>query len=220
MTAKEQGFNKIKLIYIAIFTLIDCALFAQGTLYNVNGEKMRGAPMMLAKHLPQSVNFATDINNWYYLQSQGINTIRLCWVDPWYRDNGFQHWSAAEVRPYIDQCVQNANETGMNLIINCHHIDEQGQSNLYYNFSPVNEFWGEIAWRYANNPLVYYEIVNEPTFVSDDYYHPNFKRNRQKRSAKYKLDFDDVDARRCRSKQLSLALQLGRSVPQRQEIFR
>lgn len=167
--------NKIKLIYIAIFTLINCALFAQGTLYDANGEKMRGAPMMLAKNLPQSVSFATDINNWYYLQSQGINTIRLCWVDPWYRDNGFQHWSAAEVRPYIDQCVQNANETGMNLIINYHNIDEQGTSNLYYNFSPVNQFWGEIAWRYADNPLVYYEIVNEPTFVSDDYYHPNFK---------------------------------------------
>jgi len=171
--------NKIKLIYIIIFTLINCALFAQGTLRDANGQKMRGAPMMLAKELPQSVAFAKDINNWYYLQSQGINTIRLCWVDPWYRDrsatDGYGYWSPTEVAEHVDKCVQNANETGMNLIINYHNIDEQGRDNLYHNFSPVNQFWAVFAERYANNPLVYYELVNEPTFYGPDYLEQSFK---------------------------------------------
>ncbi len=167
--------KKIIFYIISLFVLCSFNSFSQGTLYDMNGEKMRGAPMVLAKNLPESVAFARDINNWYSLKDNGINTVRLCWVDPWYRDYGYDYWSPAEVRPHIDKCVENANTAGMNIIINYHNIDEQGVNRWYYNFTPVNQFWGEIAWRYANNPRVYYELANEPTFNGNDYTNPNFK---------------------------------------------
>ena len=135
-----------------------------GSLKDKNGNIMRGTPMVLGKNMGASVAFASDIKNWETIQNNGYNTIRICWVDPWYKDHGKTYWKVSEVLPYLDKCVENANKTGMNLIINFHGVGSQQDFDKEYTFSFEKEFWESVAPRYKDNDLVYYEIANEPTF--------------------------------------------------------
>lgn len=144
-------------------------------LKDKNGVAMRGTPMILGKTLDQSVAFAQNIENWKTIQNNGFNTIRLCWVDPYYKDHSQVNWPVSEVLPHLDKCVENATATGMNLIINFHNVGAQQNFDKTYQFSLENEFWNAIAPRYKNNDLVYYEPVNEPTFTMSDYLKSDFK---------------------------------------------
>ncbi len=148
-----------------------------GTLLDKNNKIMRGTPMVLGKKLSGSVQFATNVNNWTNIRNNGYNTIRICWVDPWYKNHEYDHWTVSEVIPYFDKCVQNATEAGMNIIINFHNVGAQQEFDTEYLFELEKEFWDSIAPRYKNNNLVYYEIANEPTFKTDDYLKPVFKQN-------------------------------------------
>jgi sialate O-acetylesterase len=148
-----------------------------GALKDKNGNAMRGTPMVLGKSLTQSVAFAQNIENWKTIQNNGFNTIRVCWVDPYYADRAKSCWSVAEVLPYLDKCVENATATGMNLIINYHNVGAQQNYDKTYQFALENEFWTAVAPRYKNNDLVYYEPANEPTFTMSDYLKPEFKTN-------------------------------------------
>jgi hypothetical protein len=147
-----------------------------GTLKDRNNEKMRGTPMVLGKNLQGSVDFAMNRKNWETIKNHGFNTIRVCWVDPWYKDHGRNYWTVSEVLPYYDRCVELATETGMNLIINYHHVGAQQNFDTLYTFQFEKEFWQAIAPRYRDNPLVYYEPANEPTFRMKDYLKPEFKK--------------------------------------------
>ncbi len=135
-----------------------------GTLKDTKGEIMRGTPMVLGKNLPESVEFATNIENWKTIKNNGFNTIRVCWVDPWYKNHNSDSWTVSEVLPYFDKCVENAANSGMNIIINFHNVGAQQEFDTEYTFALEKEFWDSIAPRYKNNELVYYEIANEPTF--------------------------------------------------------
>lgn len=146
-----------------------------GTLKDKNGSIMRGTPMVLGKSLTQSVAFAQNTENWKTIQNNGYNTIRVCWVDPWYKDHALAYWTVNEVLPYLDKCVENATATGMNLIINFHHVGAQQEFDKTYLFALEKEFWNAVAPRYKNNDLVYYEPANEPTFTVSDYLKPAFK---------------------------------------------
>ncbi len=148
-----------------------------GSLKDKNGNIMRGTPMVLGKNLGASVAFASDIKNWETIKNSGYNTIRVCWVDPWYKDHEKTYWNVAEVLPHLDKCVENANKTGMNIIINFHGVGSQQDFDKEYTFSFEKEFWKAVAPRYKDNDLVYYEIANEPTFQMEDYLKPAFKRN-------------------------------------------
>ncbi|MDP2114866.1 MAG: cellulase family glycosylhydrolase [Bacteroidota bacterium] len=148
-----------------------------GVLKDKNGNTMRGTPMVLGKSLTQSVAFAQNIENWKTIQNNGFNTIRVCWVDPYYIDRSKSGWTVAEVLPYFDKCVENATATGMNLIINYHNVGAQQNYDKTYQFTLENEFWTAVAPRYKNNDLVYYEPANEPTFTMSDYLKPEFKTN-------------------------------------------
>jgi len=150
-------------------------MIINGALKDNNGNTMRGTPMVLGKALNQSVAFAQDIKNWKTIQSNGFNTIRVCWVDPWYKDHSKSIWSINEVLPHLDQCVKNATATGMNLIINFHNVGSQQAFDTTYQFTLENEFWSAVAPRYKDNDLVYYELTNEPTFTMSDYLKPDFK---------------------------------------------
>ncbi len=141
------------------------------------GHIMRGTPMVLGKELPGSVQFATDVNNWERIKNNGFNTIRVCWVDPWYKNHDGDYWTVDEVLPYLDKCVSNATETGMNIIINFHNVGAQQEFDTEYTFELEKAFWDSVAPRFNDNPLVYYELVNEPTFNLDDYKRPVFKQN-------------------------------------------
>ena len=141
---------------------------------------MRGTPMVLGKNQTASVAFATDIKNWETIKNNGFNTIRVCWVDPWYKDHGNTFWKVSEVLPYFDKCVENATASGMNIIINFHGVGSQQEFDTGYTFGFEREFWDSIAPRYKNNDLVYYEIANEPTFNMNDYLKPVFKQNLMK----------------------------------------
>jgi endoglucanase len=146
-----------------------------GTLKDKNGNIMRGTPMVLGKSLSQSVAFAQDIENWKTIQNNGYNTIRVCWVDPWYKNHSQNSWTVTEVLPYLDKCVENATATGMNLIINFHNVGAQQEFDKTYQFTLENEFWNAVAPRYKDNDLVYYEPANEPTFTMSDYLKADFK---------------------------------------------
>ena len=151
-----------------------------GTLKDKNDEIMRGTPMVLGKNLSASVAFASDIKNWETIKNNGFNTVRVCWVDPWYKDHGKTYWKVSEVLPYFDKCVENATALGMNIIINFHGVGSQQDFDLGYTFGFETEFWDSIAPRYKSNDLVYYEIANEPTFQMNDYLKPVFKENLMK----------------------------------------
>lgn len=146
-----------------------------GTLKDKNGNIMRGTPMVLGKAPDKSVAFAQNIENWKTIKNNGYNTIRVCWVDPWYKDHSLANWSVTEVIPYLDKCVENANATGMNLIINFHNVGAQQEFDKTYLFALEKEFWNAVAPRYKDNDLVYYEPANEPTFTVSDYLKPAFK---------------------------------------------
>ena len=148
-----------------------------GTLKDKNEKIMRGTPMVLGKNQSSSVAFALDDKNWETVKNNGFNTIRVCWVDPWYRDHGQTYWKVSEVLPYFDKCVENAGSCGMNIIINFHGVGSQQDFDKNYTFALETEFWDSIAPRYKNNNLVYYEIANEPTFQMNDYMKPVFKQN-------------------------------------------
>lgn len=148
----------------------------QGTLLDSKGKRMRGTPMVLGKNLKHSVDFATNLNNWNFIKSNGFNTIRVCWVDPWYADHGKDAWKVEELLPWLDLCVKNATTSGMNLIINYHNVGAQQHYDTTYTFALEKEFWKAVASRYKHNPLVYYELANEPTFNMKDYLIPDFKK--------------------------------------------
>lgn len=114
---------------------------------------LRGTPMVLGKSLGASVAFATDVKNWQQVKDLGLNTVRVCWVDPWYADRRQAHWTAEEVLPKLDKCVANAQATGLNVIINYHNVGEQQEqkkSGKPLDFSRLASFWRLVAPRYTN----------------------------------------------------------------------
>jgi hypothetical protein len=159
------------------FKVYSTELRKTGTLLDENEKILRGTPMVLGKKMSEAVQFATEIKNWQTIKDNGYNTIRVCWVDPWFKDHNQDNWKVSEVLPYFDKCVQNATETGMNIIINFHNVGAQQEFDTEYLFELEKEFWDSIAPRYKNNDLVYYEIANEPTFKMADYLKPTFKQN-------------------------------------------
>ncbi|HET6557651.1 MAG TPA: discoidin domain-containing protein [Prolixibacteraceae bacterium] len=171
LTATTQGFTLNEMTVYSLQKPI------MGALKDKNGNTMRGTPMVLGKALTESVAFALNTANWETIRNNGYNTIRVCWVDPWYKSHAKDCWTVAEVLPYLDQCVQNATATGMNIIINCHDVGAQQESDKTYQFALEKEFWNAVAPRYKDNDLVYYEPANEPTFTLSDYLKVDFKES-------------------------------------------
>lgn len=137
---------------------------AQGTLMDYNDQIMRGTPMVLGKNLQGSMDFAMNVNNWYMMKEYGLNTIRVCWVDPWYKIRNKDHFTVEEILPYLDKCVENANASGLNIIINYHNVGAHDKGFAEDDMQFLESFWKSIAPRYSTNHLVYYEIENEPVF--------------------------------------------------------
>lgn len=80
--------------------------------------------------------------------------------DPNYPTEGF--FSATTGREkyfqnHIDPLVKYLTDKGIYVIIDLHYVSDYG--NLY---SKVHEFWDFMAPKYKDNPLVIYEIFNEP----------------------------------------------------------
>ncbi len=105
-------------------TVILCFKLTAGLLAQAaeqaNQPALRGTPMVLGKALGVSVAFAMDRANWQQVKDLGLNTVRVCWVDPWFADRNRAHWTAEEVLPKLDRCVTNAQATRLNAIINYH----------------------------------------------------------------------------------------------------
>ena len=145
----------------------------------VNQPRLRGTPMVLGKNFEASVAFATDIKNWEQVKALGLNTVRICYVDPWYADRKEIEWTPEEVLPWLDKCVANAQATGMNIIINYHNVGEQqGQEKAGkpLDFTRVAEFWHLVAPRYKDQAHVLYELSNEPTFDGGMFLKTEFHR--------------------------------------------
>jgi len=121
------------------------------------GTRLRGSPMILARNLDRSTELTEDISKWNYLKEKGQNVIRICFVDPWYRQRGNTAWTIDELLPHMDIAVDNASRAGMYIIINYHDVGR-------YDMTYLTEFWQKVAPRYRDRTHVIYEIVNEPTF--------------------------------------------------------
>lgn len=149
---------------ILFILLISWNSLAQGTLLDHQGEIMRGTPMVLGKNIQKSIDFATDLDSWNKIKKYGLNTVRVCWIDPWYKTRNRDHFSVEEVLPYFDRCVENATATGINIIINYHNVGAHNKGFDENDMQLLESFWQAISPRYKDNHLVYYEIENEPVF--------------------------------------------------------
>jgi len=161
---------------VFLFSKLPMGLLAQAA-DQANPPVLRGTPMVLGRTLEASVAFATDVKNWQQVKDLGLNTVRVCWVDPWYADHNYAHWTAEEVLPKLDKCVTNAQATGLNVIINYHNVGEQHeqtQSGKPLNFSRLASFWRLAAPRYTNQTRVFYELSNEPSFDGSMFLKPEF----------------------------------------------
>jgi hypothetical protein len=134
--------------------------------------------MVLGKSLEKSVAFASDVGNWQKVKQLGLNTVRICWVDPWYADQNYPHWTAEEVLPHLDRCVANAEATGLSIVINYHNVGEQHnqeKAGRPLDFQRLANFWSLVAARYKDRANVFYELTNEPSFAEATYLRPEFR---------------------------------------------
>ena len=163
--------------FVLLFALLLTSATADAqrtTLLDRNGERMRGTPLALGRNnaLGDTRAAVSDPAWWAQLDSLELNTVRLCYVDPWYDTRPFgPTWTTEEALPFIDAAVANAVANDLNIIINYHNV---GGYQEHGNFGRVQEFWEAVAPRYADNDLVYYELDNEPTFNGSDYLREDF----------------------------------------------
>lgn len=155
--------------------MVPACLFAQPA--QQSRPIMRGTPMVLGKQMHASVAFATDIKHWQMINSLGLNTVRVCCVDPWYEDRERIEWKPEEVLPWLDKCVANAKATSLNIIINYHNVgeqDRQAKAGKPWDFNRLGSFWSLVAPRYKDQAHVFFELSNEPTFNGGDFLKPKF----------------------------------------------
>lgn len=149
-----------------------------GTLLDRDGEVMRGTPLVITGNTEVrdvSNPFALDPATLLAMKERGLNTVRLCLVDPYYEaKTEYSFWSLEEQLPVIDGVIENATAMGMNVILNYHSVGEFDRKKKP-NFSLVNHYWEVLAPLYADNDRVFYELINEPTFQSEDYLRAKFK---------------------------------------------
>ena len=147
------------------------------TLTDRNGERMRGTPIALAKQdfAAGPVALAKDPASWVAIRERGLNTVRLCWVDPWFNMDGRSApgWTMNELTDVLDRCVANATAAGLNVIINYHNVGEYTKTG---GFGRMDEFWRTVAPRYRDNDLVFYELNNEQAFDGAAYRERKFRR--------------------------------------------
>lgn len=148
---------------------------AKRTLKDRNGAIMRAAPIALGKNnfMHDNKALALDKEGWKRLQKIGYNSVRICWVDPWFWREHKESGKVTEIIPLLDKCVATATELGMNIIINYHDVGEYIKTN---GFGSMEQFWSKIAPRYKDNDLVYYELNNEQTWNAEQYISDKFQR--------------------------------------------
>ena len=146
---------------------------ARRTLLNDRGHLLRGTKLVVGKKLPEATAFTLREESWREVRSLGLNTVRLCWVDPWYANRGYDHWTVAEALPKLDAAVANAKATDTTVILNYQPVGEFQNGNR--DFTRLRAFWEAVAPRYADEPRVIYEIVNEPAFDQAVYFDPAFR---------------------------------------------
>jgi hypothetical protein len=142
-----------------------------GTLRDTKGEIIRGTPMVLGGNntLASAVSYTLNPASWTALKDKKVNTVRVCWVDPYYEDRpewGASYRSEKRMLDEFDICLKNAKAAGLNLMINYHHVGEYTKtfSSPSLDMSRLRKFWQAVAPRYKDEDNVYYEIVNEPIF--------------------------------------------------------
>ena len=178
--------NFLLLFLIIIFS---CSSYGQQkTLLNKNGERIRGTAIAVGKnYINSSVAFCKDIQNWKRIQDLHLNTVRVCWVDPWFERRDYTYWTVKDKELYelYDKAVENATKLDMTIIINYHNVGEQTQVDKSQDdktklepesLDRMKQFWKRIAPRYKDNPNVIYEVTNEPLFGFGDYTADWFKK--------------------------------------------
>ncbi len=97
-----------------------------------------------------------DKAKWTELKSKGCNTIRVCIVPT---GTGHSIGSLTPILSALDAAATNAQQTGMNMIINYHTVSE---FQTAANFTQINNFWNTVAPRYSGKSWIHYEVCNEP----------------------------------------------------------
>lgn len=143
------------------------------TLRTADGHLLRGTKMVIARGLPEATAQAASEDAWREVRSLGLNAVRLGWADPWYRSHDYDYWTVDEALPAIDASVAHARATGTTVVINYQDVGafQDGRRD----FAMLREFWQAVAPRYADDPLVIYEICNEPAFDQAVYLDESFR---------------------------------------------
>ena len=169
------------LLFLVLTLLTLSPLVAQRTtLLDKDGERMRGTPLAIGRNsgIPDTRN-AARTQAWFNgLDSLGLNTVRLCWVGPWYDRQPFgPTWSVDEALVRVDEAIENATAAGLNVILNYHNVAEFEDTG---GFGRMTEFWTKAAPRYADNDRVFYELNNEQSFIGAQYYLREFQDTMQR----------------------------------------
>lgn len=141
-----------------------------GTVVTDDNKRLRGAPMLIQKRSSFDLAWATDPDSWQLLKDNGINTVRIVFMDAYNRfrtDGKGCSWSPCytnnEVLPIFDDLVNLASSKGMYIIINYHDVG-------HYDLPNMQDFWSKVAPRYKDRTHVIYETANEPVAWTPDKY--------------------------------------------------
>jgi hypothetical protein len=160
------------------FCVSDFGDEAGGPLLDRKGEVIRGTRMILGRSYPKTSSQTLDLRRWQQLKELGFNTVRVAWVDPYFASQperpAESFWTVDQLMAtgYLDKAVENAQKSGMNLIINYHNAGEYG---LGHGFGSMADFWRQVAPRYADKDFVFYELNNEQAFSAGPYLTPGFE---------------------------------------------
>jgi hypothetical protein len=125
--------------------------------------------MAIAKGGGDDLSSALSLAFWLRLRNEmHFNCIRLCDFDSYNRSHGGSTWTMDEKLAVIDQCVTNAENAGMYIIIN-YHDHPMNHMNNEQQWTWCNEFWQAAAPRYKDRTHVIYEANNEPYFGESDF---------------------------------------------------
>ena len=119
---------------------------------NVPGGEWTGTPAV--EKIDRSVIWAID--NW------NANFIRLAVsINGWTGNYSYVSDGGKSYRNFIDNVIQSASERGAYVILDLHHYKSFEKEDYI-------TFWKEAAVKYANNPTVFFGILNEPHSTSWD----------------------------------------------------
>lgn len=123
-----------------------------GTLWSDCHQLLRGSTRILWSPTDEETLWAINPDSWQAAKNLKLNVVRLI------VGLGRVGLTIEDQLSYIDQCVENAANAGLYIMLLCNSNPAPGS----YDFDELVDFWTAVAPRYADETHVIYEMVNEP----------------------------------------------------------